>query len=78
MLLKMAAVQVGEESEVLLLKRAFEVRRRIEVEDAWLGGTQNRPLEQRRHKAGGPVVDGVDGVSARVGEDHVGWQVLRF
>ena len=52
------------------------MRRRVEIEDARLLRPQHGALEQAGQEAVAPVVHAVHRVSARVGEHHVGRQLV--
>ena len=75
---EMLLIEPGEEGEVLLLQRALQMRRRFEVQNAGLGGADNRPLEQRRQPAIGPVAHAIDRMPARIGQHHIRGQALAF
>src|SRR5262249_4595863 len=48
---EMITIQLGQEREVLFLQLALQVRRRFEIQDAWLARTHYRALKERRHPA---------------------------
>ena len=70
MLLQVLAVKPIQIGEVLLLRRAAQVGRRVQVEDSRFTRTHDRALIHRRQPAIRPVLDTLDRQAIRVGEDN--------
>jgi hypothetical protein len=72
---EMFAVDGLDEIQLAGLSRAEEMVRRIEVEDARLGGSHLGALVNGRKPPAGPVLAGELGQPARVGHGHVSWKI---
>ena len=66
----------ARQRQVLLLQRAAQMGRRIEVQNPRLVRADDRSLIQRRQPAVRPVAHAVDRMAAGIGQHHVRRQVL--